>query len=169
MNESQEAVACILFSAEHHHVLLIKRRDIPVWVLPGGGIDPGETPEAAACREMLEETGFAVRITRKIAVYSPLNRLSKTTHFFQVEPIAGKPTTGAETVAVTFFSLERLPKPMPPPYAFWIADATQNHPHILHKPVEGTSYWMFVKLLFKHPILMLRFLLTKIGIHFNKN
>lgn len=27
------------------------------WVLPGGGIDPGESPEQAAVREVFEETG----------------------------------------------------------------------------------------------------------------
>ncbi len=30
------------------------------WVTPGGGIDPGETPLAAAVREVAEETGLVV-------------------------------------------------------------------------------------------------------------
>lgn len=33
------------------------------WTLPGGGLEPGEDPEAAAVREVLEETGFVVELT----------------------------------------------------------------------------------------------------------
>ncbi len=32
----------------------------PRWITPGGGIDPGETPRAAAVRELFEETGLRV-------------------------------------------------------------------------------------------------------------
>ena len=34
------------------------------WVMPGGGLDPGETFEGAASREVHEETGLAVTVGR---------------------------------------------------------------------------------------------------------
>jgi 8-oxo-dGTP diphosphatase len=37
--------------------------------LPGGGIDPGEHPIPALHREVMEETGWTVRVNRKIASY----------------------------------------------------------------------------------------------------
>jgi 8-oxo-dGTP pyrophosphatase MutT (NUDIX family) len=159
------SVACILF--RDSKILLIKRRDIPVWVLPGGGIDPGESPEVAACREMEEETGYQVKIVRKIAEYSPTNRLAKLTHFYEVAVLDGAPKTGAETRAVEFFALNQLPL-LPPPYKHWIADAAARHPMVLKKNVEGVNYATLLKLLIQHPVLVGRFLLTKLGIHINR-
>jgi 8-oxo-dGTP diphosphatase len=51
-------------------VLLTRRHDFPVWCLPGGAIDPGESAAAAAVREVREETGLEVELTRLVGVYS---------------------------------------------------------------------------------------------------
>jgi 8-oxo-dGTP pyrophosphatase MutT (NUDIX family) len=50
----------ILLIHEHYDdVVIIERPELrDLWVLPGGGIDPGEDPEAAALRELWEETGL---------------------------------------------------------------------------------------------------------------
>lgn len=43
-------------------VLLHRHRRLGIWLQPGGHVDPGETCEQAALREVLEETGLAGRL-----------------------------------------------------------------------------------------------------------
>jgi 8-oxo-dGTP diphosphatase len=54
-------------------ILVIRHRhDDPAkeyWVLPGGGLEPGETPAEGARREMREETGLTVRVERLAYVH----------------------------------------------------------------------------------------------------
>jgi 8-oxo-dGTP diphosphatase len=42
---------------------------VPEYQLPGGGIDPGEHPIPALHREVLEETGWKIAITRRLGAY----------------------------------------------------------------------------------------------------
>lgn len=48
--------ACDAVPMRDGHVYLIERKDNRGWALPGGFIDPGETPEFAVKRELHEET-----------------------------------------------------------------------------------------------------------------
>ena len=45
-------------SCSDKEVLLQKRRDGGYWTMPGGALEPGESLEQAARRELLEETGL---------------------------------------------------------------------------------------------------------------
>jgi ADP-ribose pyrophosphatase YjhB (NUDIX family) len=50
-------------------VLLVRHSEGGVWLLPGGAIEPTEVPADAAVREMFEETGLLVRLTRLVGVF----------------------------------------------------------------------------------------------------
>jgi 8-oxo-dGTP pyrophosphatase MutT (NUDIX family) len=51
------------------------------WTLPKGRLDEGETIEAAAVREVYEETGLRVRISAYVGMYQGKRRL---THYFRM-------------------------------------------------------------------------------------
>src|SRR5438132_3948821 len=58
-------------------VLLIRRGHAPyagAWALPGGFIDMGETLEASARRELLEETGLEVKRLEQMATFGDPGR-----------------------------------------------------------------------------------------------
>ena len=163
----KQAIYGILFDESRQKVLLVQRRDLPVWVLPGGGLDLGESPEEGVIREVEEETGFKVKIKRQIAEYLPVNRLTQTTYFFECEIVGGYAKTNSEAKQISFFPLNKLPSRLPPPFHGWIADALSSQKEKIIKKTEGVTYFVLVQLLLAHPILIIRYLLTKIGIRFN--
>jgi 8-oxo-dGTP pyrophosphatase MutT (NUDIX family) len=68
-------------SANDHHVtasafvisprgvILHRHRRLGIWVQPGGHVDDGEGPEAAALRETTEETGLLVRHVEPVTLF----------------------------------------------------------------------------------------------------
>lgn len=69
---------------------LVHRPRYDDWSVPKGHIDEGETPEAAALRELTEETGFECRLLRALPAYEYLlpDGQLVLVHMFEVEPQA---------------------------------------------------------------------------------
>jgi 8-oxo-dGTP pyrophosphatase MutT (NUDIX family) len=61
----------ILLVGQHRYAL-----DEYSWEIPEGGVDPGETPEAGARRELAEETGFEAAEWRELLRLSPSNSVT---------------------------------------------------------------------------------------------
>ena len=62
--------------------------------LPKGGLEPGETPEQAAAREVREETGITATVRRPLGEVSYWyrrngRRVFKTVHFFLCDFVSG--------------------------------------------------------------------------------
>jgi 8-oxo-dGTP diphosphatase len=166
-----QSITGIVFSEDRQKILLIKRRDVPVWVLPGGGIEAGESPEAALLREMEEETGLAVGITRLIALYDKGSFFVKKTLFYECHLLKNIPqkkfdAQNLEVKELKFFSLQELPRAIPPPYREFIQDAVANLPP-QERAITSITLPLIVKTLFSHPVLLLRFLLARLGLPIN--
>ncbi len=165
MNQTPESVAGVVFSPDRSAILLILRRDVPVWVLPGGGIDAGESPEDASIREILEETGLSVKVDRLIGHYTPANRLTKRTNLYECKVVSGNLCSSEETRDARFFALNKLP-PMPPPYPEWIRDGL-NPGQPIERELRSVNYQTLFKYMLSHPLLVARFLLARAGLSIN--
>lgn len=90
-------------------VLLVKRRDIPFWDLPGGRKETAETPIAALIRETIEETGLIVTPQRKVGHFYNATLADKQIIFCSQISGGHWITSGPETKELRFFSPRRLP------------------------------------------------------------
>jgi len=155
----QKAAIGIVIS--ENHILLVKRQDLPLWVIPGGGIDEGETAEEAVVREVKEESGLDIAIERKVAEYSPINRLASFANLFQCRLLGGEIQASDETADVQFFPLEKLPKNLFFLHREWIDDALKNSSEIIRRPLKNISYPRAILYAFVHPIITMKYLYTR--------
>jgi 8-oxo-dGTP pyrophosphatase MutT (NUDIX family) len=94
--EQTSAGGVVVRSEDDLQVCLINPVGRRVWGLPKGGVEPGESPEEAALREVREETGIEGRLEAPLGsidywFYSRENRtrIHKTVHYFLVRAAGG--------------------------------------------------------------------------------
>ena len=92
-------------------VVLVRRAIEPSrgkWVFPGGYVDRGESTEAAAVREVLEEVGLEIRLEDLLGVFS-YPGVSVVLVVYTGRVVGGKLEGGVETEEVRAFHPSEIP------------------------------------------------------------
>lgn len=69
VDEFPDHVFVVVVTFDGDHLVLCRHRERSTWETPGGHIEAGETPAAAAQRELFEETGIEASSLTPIADY----------------------------------------------------------------------------------------------------
>jgi 8-oxo-dGTP diphosphatase len=94
------------------------------WAIPGGFLEIGESPRAAARRELLEETGLRVRLTGVLDSYRAGGPSGGVLFIcYRGEAAGGELIAGDDALDAGFFPLDRPPAPL----------ARNPHPLILER------------------------------------
>ncbi len=105
-------------AAFHDGRILMVREvvDADRWTLPGGWADVNLSAAENCAKEMVEETGFIVRVTKLAAAWDharqghvPASPFSTLKLFFLCEIIGGEARTSSETSEVAFFAAGDIP------------------------------------------------------------
>ncbi|GAB4573921.1 MAG: NUDIX hydrolase [Anaerolineae bacterium] len=107
-------VAAAVFIQDGDRVLLIKRAVQPEygkWALPAGYVNAGEDPRDTAVREVREETGLEVRITRLMDVmYSQQRPGASIIIVYAAEVLGGTLQAQDDADDAAWFTADELPE-----------------------------------------------------------
>jgi len=162
----RNGVVGIVFNNDRNAVLLLKRRDVPMWVFPGGGIEEEESPEKAIVREVFEETGLTVGNLRKFGEYWPISHLASYTYAFQCKDIQGNLVNSDESCEVKFFPIEKLPSDFFHIHREWLEDCLTNSSELIKRQINVT-YWRLFLYFLRHPIIVIRAISARLGFPIN--
>lgn len=133
----------VVIRNQHGQILLEKRRDCGMWGLPGGKIEAGESIKQAAIREVKEETGLTVQITRLLGVYSePKDRIvtylnnGDVRHLIDIvleaRIISGELCCSSESEELKFFHPASLPPDIVPPAIIPLQDVLKRRIRVIN-------------------------------------
>jgi ADP-ribose pyrophosphatase YjhB (NUDIX family) len=113
------------------------------WSIPWGLVDPGESPDAAALRETLEEGGISASIEGLLGVQN-LRQEGWVAVLFLCRHVSGTPTPdgGVETDGARYFSLEEMDTFDEPfePWCEWLVRRVLAGAYHLIPPEENNPY-----------------------------
>ena len=126
----------IIFDGDDR-VLLEKRSDNGFWGLPGGHAEIGESVQDAVVREVLEETGLTVEVTRLVGIYSQAenfcvvqypdgNSAHMLSAVFECTPTGGQLQISEESTDLRYHPVESLPEQMVLSHKIRIEDAATH-------------------------------------------
>jgi ADP-ribose pyrophosphatase YjhB (NUDIX family) len=113
------------------HVLLVRHTYVSGWYLPGGGVEAGESAEAALVRELSEEAGVELLASPRLhgLFFNP--RASRRDHVacYVVRDFRVAPTeANFEIAEARFFPADALPEDASPATRARLAEVLNNAP-----------------------------------------
>ena len=115
--ELRPGASALIFDEARERILMTQRKDNSRWCLPGGGMDPGESAAETCVREVLEETGLEVRVTKLVGIYTTPdlliefpdgNKIQPVAFSFEAEITGGELSLSNETIAFGWYTVAEI-------------------------------------------------------------
>lgn len=142
--------AGVLYLDRSDRLLLVKPSYKAGWDLPGGYVEPGESPHAAACREVTEELGAPLAVGELLVVdWAPHPEEGDKLLFVfaggVLDNLHALHADGTEVIDIQFHPVEQLSVMLPDRLAHRVSSALaarRGGPHYLehgHSTLQGTG------------------------------